>query len=180
MRFINPLDVKSPSSIAVALPPPPPPDPLEAAVIRPCASTVISAAVYEPAVTVVLASSSGPTTSLSIDQVAPLLETVMSPLSPSLILPPPPEEAIVIALVADPVCVVVVVRVIPVPAISSISSSPDATRVVCPETYQVLNALPKSTKATPLPRSVTLKPVFLSNCSSVILVAVTSTVPPLP
>ena len=75
--------------------PPPPPLPLAAAVILPCASTVIFVFVYEPADTEVSANLSAvtassaifavETTPLSIVKVAPESLTVISPLSPSVI-----------------------------------------------------------------------------------------------
>ena len=65
--------------------------------------------------------------------------------------------------------VALVVIAIPGPAMNSISSSPTATKLVCPSTVQVLKVLPSSTNTSPEPRSETEKPVVLSN-----LIAVTS------
>ena len=75
------------------LPPIPPPEPLDAAVIRPWASTVMSALVYDPGVTAVSARSMVP-------------ETVMVPPSrpvPAVMLwtvplPPPPPAAVSVAV----------------------------------------------------------------------------------
>ena len=67
---------------------------------------------------------------------------------------------------------------IPLPAINCTVSSPTATRLGCPVTSQVLNELPNDITALPLPKSVTEKPVVLSNFNVLTLLIALVTLPP--
>ena len=123
---------------------PPPPEPFEAEVIRPSASTVISAFVYAPAVTAVAASSLAPTAPVAM--CVAFTEFADKPVVP------------VIVTVSE---VAFVVNVIPVPAASvKVSVALSATTLLCPETAIVLKlseALPLDTvlnESAPLPSVV--------------------------
>lgn len=70
--------------------PPPPPEPLAAAVMRPCASTVMLAAVYVPAVTAVLAKAIVP-----VVVIGPPVKPVPVATEVTVPDPPPPVEAMV-------------------------------------------------------------------------------------
>ena len=61
------------------------------------------------------------------------------------------------------VALALVVITMLLPSTNSTVSSPTATRLVCPATCQVLNVLPNDINAVLEPRSVTLKPVTVSN-----------------
>ena len=74
--------------------------------------------------------------------------------------------------------VLLVVIVIPLPAINCTVSSPTATRLGCPVTCQVLNVLPNVINAFPDPRSVTPKPLVVSNFNVLTLEILFVTFPP--